>query len=599
MATNLTRSWAVSIKVDLKDDASSGLQQIGREVRQWGDQFARLGDGMSRSMASAMAPSRRSVFGLSDSFMLFGGTALKILGAISSIGGRAFGALWDTARSVLGWMRDRVVGLGQSLLGLSRTIALVGGAMTGLLVRNALGAAMEMEAYMAKLQTALKDVQKAAELAGWAMTFSQQTPFEMGEVVDAAARLQAYGLDARKWIPLLGDMAGAMNKSLTQAVEAAADLFSGSGLERIKEFGITSTQLAAFGAGGKAGKLDYQSAEGLQRLRDAFEKLVQTRFGGGMERMMQTGQGALSNFKDAIWTFYLTVGQQLMPTFRQILAAGTQFVTWLRESGIAARVGATLGQVLAGGFVKLQAVVMKVVGFLMSPAGSAKIGQWWRTIVQTVTGAYNAIVKLVKEQLPQAFEAARACFESIVTKIALNWNTLVTNIGEGIAKAIDMFSGLLDALLLVGQTIEGLARTWIANMSPFLILVTRILKAWVDVYGRIAAMRGEKAGAQWAEDVKTSLGKLDEWLQDQARRGALRYAMGGEADTEWTNKWRAMKEAIGGAAQQVRETTHKLQIDISDPRTLETLLRSPLARQILREELRAYLLRTGVPQRSM
>ena len=186
---------------------------------------------------------------------------------------------------------------------------------------SGLSASMEMEGYNAKLLVAMKDSTKAAEMMNWAKKKAAQTPFEMRDVVDATVRLEMYGLSATEWFDKVGNMAGAMGKDVNQAVEAVADAVSGGGLERLKEFGITGNQLKEFGWSG-----DY-SAKGIESLKTALNGLMEKNYGGGMEAMMNTAKGAMSNFQDAIFQIRVAVGDALLPALKAITPVLTTIAT--------------------------------------------------------------------------------------------------------------------------------------------------------------------------------------------------------------------------------------------------------------------------------
>ncbi|HOA01371.1 MAG TPA: hypothetical protein PKI27_03575 [Dermatophilaceae bacterium] len=180
-------------------------------------------------------------------------------------------------------------------------------------------AAQEVEVFHAKLKVAMKDTQKAVEMFEWAKRFAQETPFEMRNVVDSAVRLENYGLSAKKWLPLIGDMAGAMGRDVVQGVEAVADAVSGGGMERLKEFGINARMLLEAGAHpGPGGGVAAQSKEDAEALMQALEKIMTTRFKGGMKELMGTTTGALSNFKDAIFNLRVAIGEALVPVLKQV-----------------------------------------------------------------------------------------------------------------------------------------------------------------------------------------------------------------------------------------------------------------------------------------
>ncbi|MFD1957325.1 hypothetical protein ACFSL6_24955 [Paenibacillus thailandensis] len=92
--------------------------------------------------------------------------------------------------------------------------------------------AMDLEGFRLQLETATKSAERAGEIMRWASNFAASTPFETGELVEGASKLEMMGLTAEKYIPLLGDMASSTNKSLDQAIEAMIDANTGE-LERL------------------------------------------------------------------------------------------------------------------------------------------------------------------------------------------------------------------------------------------------------------------------------------------------------------------------------------------------------------------------------
>ena len=83
------------------------------------------------------------------------------------------------------------------------------------------------------LSTVLKSQAKAKEYMEWIKEFAATTPFEIPGLVEAATRLEACGLNAKRYMRTLGDTAAAMGKPITAAVEMIADASQGE-LERLK-----------------------------------------------------------------------------------------------------------------------------------------------------------------------------------------------------------------------------------------------------------------------------------------------------------------------------------------------------------------------------
>ena len=64
----------------------------------------------------------------------------------------------------------------------------------------------------------VKKAEKAEKAFAWVSHFAKTTPYELENVATAFSRLKAYGMDATKFLPVLGDTASAMGKDIMKAV---------------------------------------------------------------------------------------------------------------------------------------------------------------------------------------------------------------------------------------------------------------------------------------------------------------------------------------------------------------------------------------------
>ena len=112
-------------------------------------------------------------------------------------------------------------------------LATISAGLAGAGIKQGFSEAFNMEGYKAQLETATKDTKKAGQIMRDAIQLANKTPFEGGELVEAAAKFESMGMSAKKWLSLTGDMAGATNKSFDQATEALIDAQTGE-LERLK-----------------------------------------------------------------------------------------------------------------------------------------------------------------------------------------------------------------------------------------------------------------------------------------------------------------------------------------------------------------------------
>lgn len=177
----------------------------------------------------------------------------------------------------------------------------------GFTIKTAIEGAANIEQYRNTLETVLKDPNVARKKLAWASRFANKTPFETEEVVGGMTKLQSYGIEGdrilkttnRTYLEMIGDMASGMGKSFDQAIEAVADARTGE-LERLKEFGITKNMIAEFG---KSKGLEIFNSKGQINDLELFNKtlfeMMDSRFGGAMEKQAKTFKGGLSTISGA------------------------------------------------------------------------------------------------------------------------------------------------------------------------------------------------------------------------------------------------------------------------------------------------------------
>ena len=151
--------------------------------------------------------------------------------------------------------------------------------------------AFDLETYKAQLETATGSTEKAAELMKYAIDLANRTPFEGGELVEAASKFEAMGMSAEEWLTRAGDMAGATGKDIIQSTEALIDAQSGE-WERMKEFGI----------------------KGVKDM-DKLVGIMDKRFAGGMEKLSKTTKG--------MWSTVTGVTKNALATIVGVMSDGS------------------------------------------------------------------------------------------------------------------------------------------------------------------------------------------------------------------------------------------------------------------------------------
>ena len=184
---------------------------------------------------------------------------------------------------------------------------LLGMIAAGITIKASIDGASSMEQFRNTLETVLKDPNKARKKLAWANRFANKTSFESQEVVEGMTKLQSYGIEGdrilkttnRTYLEMIGDMASGMGKSFDQAIEAVADARTGE-LERLKEFGITKNMIDDFG---KSQGIEIFNNKGQIKDMELFNKtlfeMMNSRFGGAMEKQAKTFKGGLSTISGA------------------------------------------------------------------------------------------------------------------------------------------------------------------------------------------------------------------------------------------------------------------------------------------------------------
>ncbi|MDO4173721.1 MAG: hypothetical protein Q4D42_03055 [Eubacteriales bacterium] len=170
------------------------------------------------------------------------------------------------------------------------------GAIAGFAAKTGFSEAMDLEGYRMQLETATKDTEKAASIMKYAIDLANKTPFEGGQMVEGAAKFEAMGMSAKKWLTLTGDMAAATNKDFDQATEALIDAQTGE-LERLKEFGITKAMILEQGekmfSGVQIANNNGQIVN-QEKFNEALVALMEEKYAGGMEKQATTLKGVYS-----------------------------------------------------------------------------------------------------------------------------------------------------------------------------------------------------------------------------------------------------------------------------------------------------------------
>lgn len=358
-------------------------------------------------------------------------------------------------------------------------------------VAGSVKGATALESYRQTLNIVMKDQQKAAQVMAWAVEFANRTPFETSSIIEATVRLQAYGLEAQKVLPAIGDMAGVMNKDIMDAVEAVADAQTGE-LERLKEFGITKQMI--IDQGNKIMR-DKQLVNNQGQIIDqenfnkALFSLLEERFKGGMEIQATSFKG--------LWSTVVGVFKTSLATMAGISATGevkigglfdnlkkkmqeiiNRLNEWQKNGQLqewADRVSAALGAMWK---------IAETVFGALAKAGSF-VADNWKYIEPILVGVGAALVAMKVHAAALTVRLAAVTAAQWALNVAMGANPIgavIIAIGALVAAGVALYRNW-DKIKIFGIQAWGELKLFVLRAIDGLLRAYEKLWGWVPVIG--------------------------------------------------------------------------------------------------------------------
>ena len=387
----------------------------------------------------------------------------------------------------------------------------------GFTIKTAIEGAGNIEQYRNTLETVLKDSDMARKKLAWASRFANKTPFETEEVVGGMTKLQSYGIEGdrilkttnRTYLEMIGDMASGMGKSFDQAIEAIADARTGE-LERLKEFGITKNMIAEFG---KSKGLEIFNSKGQINDLELFNKtlfeMMDSRFGGAMEKQAKTFKGGLSTISGAAKSALSTLagvnefGDIVENSPFQILRdkviipfANT--LVRLQEDGTFTRWAENLSNI----FGEIINVGGKVIDFIVKwkevliPLASAFTGM---LVIHEVVKGIGALKNAMSFTMNSYMLAIGAAI-TIGVLLYRNWDLIKAKLATlwGSIKAFgvkikDFFIKIWEKIKSFGKALWDLGKKMFMLFTPFGLIITigkLVIENWDLIKAKLAALWG-------------------------------------------------------------------------------------------------------------
>ncbi|MGN1414056.1 MAG: hypothetical protein ACI4WY_07415 [Anaerovoracaceae bacterium] len=323
-------------------------------------------------------------------------------------------------------------------------------------IKTGFSEALNLEGYRSQLETATKDAQKAAEIMQYAINLANKTPFEGGDLVEAAAKFEAMGMSAKKWLTYAGDMAGATNKTFDQATEALIDAQTGE-LERLKEFGITKAMIQKKADEMFVGQQVVNNKGQItnqEKFNEAMLALMEDKFAGGMEKQSSTLKG--------IWSTVTGITKSAMASVVGMTSSGSV------KSGSALDIIKNKAKSVADTLVKWQND-----GTLDSLADKAG---------NILSGALNkgsAALKFLKDNANWLLPVLKSVVAGFIA----------FNIVNGIAKTIESFTVIINVLKVAFAGLNVTTFAWQVAIVAIVAVILLLIANWKKVISWLGRLK--------------------------------------------------------------------------------------------------------------
>lgn len=284
------------------------------------------------------------------------------------------------------------------------------------LANQSLGQAAGAERTRATFEILLGSAKEAKSLFDDLTQFSDVTPFEPGPVQDAAKALLAAKFETQDLKSLLtdaGDLASVMDADLSDVARVFARLNSGDfgeSFERLRDFGISRQDLEGeglvFDRGGS-----FQGS--IEQAMTAVRNIIQTRFGGTMERISRTNDGLKSTLIGGWKEVQRVFGEPINDALKPVLLEGIELVKGMKAD--AAGVGTALARGMRAG---IEAVSTDQLGELVAVNLMIAGADFVNMVAQGMRATFFLGVTILKNGFEDIGSAITITFKRIGTSLA-------------------------------------------------------------------------------------------------------------------------------------------------------------------------------------
>lgn len=217
-------------------------------------------------------------------------------------------------------MRVKTEGLERGIGQLRNKILLVTFAFAGIgtAIANTVRTSARFEALETRLVSLKGSVEEGRKAFEFFNTVAKTTPFQLENVVEAGAQLEAFGADSTETLKAVSDLAAFMGTDIVDAANAFGRAFAGGAgaADVLRERGVL-TQVKL-----KSGFEDLSKLT-LPQFREALVNTLtdpEGNIAGATDLLSQTFSGLVSNFQDSLSQLSDSIGDLLAPAIKSVIS---------------------------------------------------------------------------------------------------------------------------------------------------------------------------------------------------------------------------------------------------------------------------------------
>ena len=330
--------------------------------------------------------------------------------------------------------------------------SLFGAAVLGAGARSVIQTASNFESLQTRLVALKGSTEEGAKAFNQFTKIAATTPFQVQNVVEAGATLEAFGVSSENSLKSIADLAAFMGTDIVDASAAFGRAFAGGAgaADILRERGILQIIKDAEG-------IQDLSKLTLPQFREALERAMTDpdgKIAGATDLLASTFQGKISNMQDSIDNLQNAIGSQFLGGLGDVAVKvgevareiGT-FVENLSDDNLddIKDFGLTIGT-LAGAYGLLNISVM---------IGNAALGLFSKRVAVILVAfeAVNTVIKNLSLVQEKTLEA-RIAFNEFLLEQEQRTPNLVAGTTASIQASIDQFKGQLDEVRALNEGIS-------------------------------------------------------------------------------------------------------------------------------------------------